>query len=396
MKSPRRWRAMRAWVVLSMLVLGAGCLAGPTEDPVAPRTPANELTGIGLQVVATDLRSPLYALVVPGTRDLAIVEQTGQVWRLHNGSIDPQPFLDMAGRAGAGNGEQGLLGLAFHPEFQAKGVAVVSYTDGSGDSVLSRVHRADDGSRLDASTEEVLLRVDQPFANHNGGHILYGPDGYLYYGLGDGGLAGDPNLNGQNPRTLLGSILRLEVGPTGPYAVPPDNPYADGSEGAPEVWATGLRNPWRFHFDGATGDLWIADVGQNMYEEVNRQPAGVGGLNYGWNLFEGWHHFPVDVAAAPVFESLGFTFPVAEYSHESGCSVTGGPVYRGAALPWLQGHALYGDFCSGTIWSLSVAGGEPTVLLDEALTVSSFGLDWDGEVLVLDYAAGRLLRLVPA
>lgn len=362
--------------------------AGGGGDGAGPGT-------VGLRLVADGFGSPLYVAEVPGSPGLlVVVEQEGFLRLVEDGAVRAAPFLDLTDRVGAESSEQGLLGLAFHPGFAETGVAIVGYTDPAGDSVVSRLRMLGDGSGLDPASEEVLLRIDQPYANHNGGHLLYGPDGYLYLGFGDGGLAGDPHLNGQNKGSLLGDLLRLDVGAAGPYGIPPDNPYADGGVGGerPEIWASGLRNPWRFHFDRATGDLWIADVGQNLYEEVNVQPAGVGGLNYGWNLYEGNHHFP---SLAPVAVPVpGFTFPVAEYDHAEGrCSVTGGPVYRGTAVPSLVGATLYADYCSGTIWRLDGAEGEPSVLLEAGFPVSSFGEDSAGEVYVLDYAAGRLLRL---
>ncbi|HUR26330.1 MAG TPA: PQQ-dependent sugar dehydrogenase [Candidatus Thermoplasmatota archaeon] len=347
-----------------------------------------------LHLVAKGFPAPLYVTEMPGSPGrLVVVEQQGTLRLVEGGAVRGGPFLDLTDRVGSDGSEQGLLGLAFHPGFAGNGVAIVGYTDKAGDSVVSRFRMRGDGTGLDSGSEEVLLQIDQPFDNHNGGHLLYGPDGYLYLGFGDGGLGGDPNLNGQNKGTLLGDLLRLDVGESGPYGIPPDNPYAGGSGGQrPEIWASGLRNPWRFHFDRATGDLWIADVGQNLYEEVNVQPAGVGGLNYGWNLYEGNHQFPsLAPVAAPV---PGFTFPAAEYDHADGrCSVTGGPVYRGAALPDLVGATLYADYCSGTIWRLDGPEGEPRVLLEAGFPVSSFGEDSAGEVYVLDYAAGRLLKL---
>ena len=388
-------------VALASALLSSGCAEGPgdgADDGSPTEGPSAAPSGDGgvpdLHLVADGFDSPLYVAEVPGSPGrLVVVEQAGTLRLVQDGAVRAGAFLDLTDRVGSGSSEQGLLGLAFHPGFAENGVAIVGYTDQAGDSVVSRLRMLADGSGLDPASEEVLLQIDQPFENHNGGHLLYGPDGYLYLGFGDGGLAGDPNLNGQNKGTLLGDLLRLDVGATGPYAIPPDNPYAGGGPGGerPEIWASGLRNPWRFHFDRATGDLWIADVGQNLYEEVNVQPAGVGGLNYGWNLYEGAHHFPSLAPAAPV---PGFTFPVAEYDHNDGrCSVTGGPVYRGSALPSLVGATLYADYCSGTVWRLDGAGAQPSVLLEAGFPVSSFGEDAAGEVYVLDYAAGRLLLL---
>lgn len=377
------------------LLLVAGCLGGP--DPGAEgsttTTPSASTGELRLEVLAGGLSAPLYALPIPG-RDgaIAIVEQDGLVRVLDDGELASGAFLDITDRT-QGVGEQGLLGLAFHPQFASNGVAVVSYTDDAGDTVLSRMRLTSDRTRLDPGTEEILLTVDQPFSNHNGGHVLYGPDGYVYFGLGDGGSADDPAGHGQNKATLLGSMLRIDVGPTGPYGVPPDNPFVGEQGTPPETWSYGWRNPWRFHFDALTGDLWVGDVGQNVYEEVDFEPAGAGGRNYGWSLYEGNHHNSQGLA--PVTAPLpGFTFPVAEYTHDEGCSITMGPVYRGVRLASLAGSVLYGDFCSGTIWSLPGPTATPSVLLQTQLTISSFGVDADGEVLVLDHAGGQLLRLV--
>lgn len=398
---PRRVLALLACGLLAA-VAGAGCSGGTSDGGPTPSggaAPAPSRTGVELRLLADGFDAPLY--VTPDGQvagRLLVVEQAGAVRLVEGGgggagAVRGAPVVDLADRVGSDSSEQGLLGLAF-PGACALGsppFAIVSYTDKAGDSVVSRLRYDVAGAILDAGSEEVLLTLDQPFANHNGGHVLFGPDCQLYVGFGDGGLAGDPNVNGQNRNTWLGDILRVHVEAAGPYTIPADNPYADGSGGRPEIWASGLRNPWRFHFDRQTGDLWIADVGQNLYEEVNHQPAGAGGLNYGWNLYEGTHHFPsLDPIVAPV---PGFTFPVAEYDHTEGrCSVTGGPVYRGAALPHLQGATLYADYCSGTVWRLDGPAGEPEVLIETGFPVSSFGEDDAGEVLILDYAAGKVLR----
>ncbi|MHB1260912.1 MAG: PQQ-dependent sugar dehydrogenase [Thermoplasmatota archaeon] len=381
---------------LAAAFAAAGCSSGPREqNPGTPSPTTMAPSGeVSLRLLADGFASPLYVTEeTPGR--LLVLEQKGVVRLVEGGAVRAAPVLDLTDRVGSDSSEQGLLGLALPGGCALGGrFAVLSYTDKAGDSVVSRFSWLADDSGLDAGSEEVLLTLDQPFDNHNGGHVAFGPDCELYVGFGDGGLAGDPNLNGQNKGTWLGDLLRIHVEASGPYTIPAGNPYADGGPGGekPELWASGLRNPWRFHFDPATGDLWIADVGQNLYEEVNHQPAGVGGLNYGWNLYEGNHHFPsLAPAAAPV---PGFTFPVAEYDHTEGrCSVTGGPVYRGADLPGLVGATLFADYCSGTIWRLDGPEADPEVLLEAGFMVSSFGQDSAGEVYVLDYVGGRLLLL---
>jgi glucose/arabinose dehydrogenase len=239
----------------------------------------------------------------------------------------------------------------------------------------------------------VLLTVEQPFPNHNGGQLAFGPDGYLYLGLGDGGSGGDPQGNGQNPATLLGSIVRIDVNGDEPYAIPADNPFADGAGGAPEVFLYGLRNPWRFSFDRGTGQLWIADVGQNAYEEIDRvDPAADAGANLGWNLMEASHCFVAGCSPE------GLVLPITEYGRDAGCSVTGGFVYRGTAIEGLAGWYLFSDYCSGLIFGVpsdAAPGTAPRLLLETGLSVSSFGQDSDGELYVADIAGGGIYRIVP-
>jgi glucose/arabinose dehydrogenase len=285
-----------------------------------------------------------------------------------------------------------LLGLAFHPEYRQNGLFFVYYTDRQGDSVLARYRISDNPDRADAAGE-MLLTLGQPYANHNGGQLAFGPDGYLYLGLGDGGSANDPRDNAQNLATLLGKILRLDVNNGQPYGVPETNPFVQQAEARPEIWSYGWRNPWRFSFDSQTGDMFVADVGQATYEEVHVEPAGSpGGLNYGWRLLEGAHCFdPADCNPA----DLPVVLPVAEYSHEEGgCSVTGGYVYRGRRFPALTGIYFYGDFCSGRVWGLRRAGGgwEQAQLLDSELSLSSFGQDEADELYVLDHN-GELFQI---
>jgi glucose/arabinose dehydrogenase len=322
---------------------------------------------------------------------LFILEKRGTILVL-GGDQSSQVFLDIRDRVGSRSSEQGLLGLAFHPQFPTNGWFFAYYTDRGGNTVISRFQANAERTAADPATEVVLLTQEQPAANHNGGMLAFGPDGMLYAGLGDGGAAGDPWGNGQSLATVLGKIIRLDVDGGDPSAVPADNPFAgrDGVRG--EIWAYGLRNPWRFAFDRANGDLYIADVGQNQWEEVNIQPASsLGGENYGWDIMEASTCF-----GSSSCDQAGLVLPVAEYDHSQGCSVTGGYVYRGTAQPSLQGAYFYGDYCSGRIWALSQGADGPWrthLLLDTELQISSFGETEDGEVLVVDINGG-IYRLV--
>ncbi len=325
-----------------------------------------------------------------GSGRLFVAEQSGQIRLIQNGEIQAEPFLDLTGLAVENAFERGLLGLAFHPDYARNGQFFVNYTDSKGDTVIARYTVSADPNRADESSAQVLLQIDQPYANHNGGDIAFGPDGFLYIGMGDGGSAGDPQGNGQNLNTLLGKLLRIDVN-VEPYAVPGDNPFANTSEARPQIWAYGLRNPWRFSFDRATGDLYIGDVGQGEWEEINFQPAvSVGGENYGWVNYEGNHKYG---GGSPE----GLVFPVAEYSHtEGGCSVTGGYVYRGVALPELNGVYFFGDYCSGLVWALYRTEAETwnrTLFMSTGFSISSFGEDEAGEVYVVDHS-GAVYRLV--
>ena len=322
-----------------------------------------------------------------GSEFLYVIEQEGVIHRIDPASPGRTDiFLDIRSSVTRGGNEEGLLGLAFSPRFADNGRFYVYYSAASPRrSVLSRFEVRPDGL-ADPTSEHVVLEVDQPFRNHNGGMIAFGPDGMLYVGLGDGGSAGDPHRNGQNPGTLLGTILRIATeepveGAT--YAIPADNPFAGQSGARGEVWAYGLRNPWRFSFDRATGDLWVGDVGQNAREEIDIVHPGA---NYGWNVMEGTTCFRTRSCNAD-----GLQAPVAEYGHNLGCSVTGGYVYRGQRIPALEGVYLYGDFCSGRIWGLRYDGMDVTAQAElgrASFEISSFGEDADGEVYVLGFDGG--------
>lgn len=336
--------------------------------------------------IASGLAAPV-GFAHAGDERLFILERGGRIHIWQDGELKPGPYLDITDRVGAG-GERGLLGLAFHPRYAETGTFYVNYTDRNGDTHIAQFSvRSGNLDQADPASEKQLLLVEQPFPNHNGGALAFGPDGYLYIGLGDGGSAGDPFENGQSLDTLLGKILRIDVDQGDPYAIPDSNPFANGG-GLPEIWAYGLRNPWRFAFDRQTGDLYIGDVGQNQHEEIDFQPASSpGGENYGWNIFEGNACYTGD----PCSEA-GLTAPVYTYTHaEAGCSVTGGVVYRGAALPEWQGIYFFGDYCSGMVGgllpssSLGEAGGwQHAWLFNGAGNISSFGEDSIGEVYLAD------------
>lgn len=364
----------------------------PTEVPTT--TPTNTVGNVEFPdpqqyhwaSVVSGLQSPIgIANAGDGSGRLFVIEQGGDIRIVENGQLLDQPFLNIRDRVGANGSERGLLGLDFHPKYKENGYFYVNYTDQNGNSVVSRFHAQ--ANTADPASEKKLLSVEQPFPNHNGGSVAFGPDGYLYLGFGDGGSGGDPLGNGQSLTTFLGKILRIDVDSGDPFVVPIDNPFMDGNV-AHEIWAYGLRNPWRFSFDSATGDMYIADVGQNQWEEVDFLAAGSpGGANFGWNVMEGSHAYDGS-------DSEAYIAPVAEYSHADGCSITGGYVYRGTALPEWQGIYLYGDYCSGTIWGLyqDASGWKSDALFETGANISSFGVDENGEIYFSGYK-GEIFRL---
>jgi glucose/arabinose dehydrogenase len=327
-----------------------------------------------------------------GSGRLFVVEKGGTIALLRDGTRAEAPFLDITALVDSGASERGLLGLAFQPGYAHNGRVFVYYTARNGDNNLARYQVSKYPDHADPSSGVVLFAVPDPAANHNGGMLAFGPDGYLYVGMGDGGSAGDPWGNGQNRAALLGKLLRLDVAHGDPYAIPPDNPWPDSPDARPEVWAYGLRNPWRFSFDRATGDLYIGDVGQNAYEEINMLRAGSpGGQNYGWNVMEGNHCY-----RAPSCDPSQFVAPIAEYSHSDGCTIIGGYVYRGAALPQLQGAYIFGDYCSGQIWTLRevARAWERRSALATRLNISSFGEDEAGELYLTSLGDNGLYQVI--
>ncbi|MEX1170852.1 MAG: PQQ-dependent sugar dehydrogenase [Chloroflexota bacterium] len=354
---------------------------------------------LGLDPVASGLSSPL--LVTHAGDDsgrLFVVEQTGRIRIIKDGSLVSAPFIDIS-RSVSKGGEQGLLGLAFHPSYETNGKLYLSYTDLNGTSVIREYRVSTNPDRVNGSSGRTLLRVRQPYANHNGGHLAFGPDGLLYIGLGDGGSGGDPGNRAQSRGTLLGKLLRIDVNRrTGslPYGIPSTNPYV-GRSGLDQIWAYGLRNPWRFSFDRVTGDLWIGDVGQGSWEEVDRALATRGrnagrGLNFGWRVMEGAHCFRPSSGCV----RTGRTLPLTEYGHRGGrCSITGGYVYRGNAYPDLVGAYFFGDYCTGEIWYVdrgAARGVAPTRARDTGARITSFGEDQAGELYLTD-AGGTVYRL---
>ncbi len=361
----------------------------PTPIVLTHDAPANS-TNYQWTTIVDNLDNPLY-MTHAGDNRLFALEQTGNILIIENGEILSDPFLEIAdllpdGVFQGGYSEQGLLGLAFPPDYVQTGFFYVSYTDLNGHSILARhTVSADDPNLADPDSAVEVLKVEQPFPDHNGGDIAFGPDGYLYMGFGDGGNVNEPNTRSLDPALLLGKMIRIDVS-TQPYTVPADNPFLNDAAYRPEIWAMGLRNPWRFSFDRATDDLYIGEVGQWNWEEIDFQPAGVGGQNYGWSAYEGNHVYLPD---AP--EPLSVTMPIYEYPHDEGCSVTGGYVYRGANLPELQGYYFFGDYCGGQIWAsyrTESGGWFTTLFMDTEYTISSFAEDAAGELYLIDYKGG--------
>ena len=355
----------------------------------------------GLETVATGLNFPLYLTTAPSDDNrLFIVEKGGLISIIKNGTLLETPFLDIHRLVSTG-GEQGLLGLAFDPGYATNGRFYVSYTDTSGDSKIVRYSVSGNPDIAQTAPDRVLLTIDQPFANHNGGNIVFGPDGYLYIGMGDGGSGNDPHGNGQDKTDLLGSLLRIDVQPQDDYTIPGDNPFISQPSASPELWDIGLRNPWRFSFDRKTGDLYIADVGQNAREEVNVAPAAQGrgkGINYGWNIMEGTICTP---GVNTNCNKTGLTLPVLDYDHSNdNCSVTGGYVYRGSAIPGIQGTYFYADYCAGWVKSFVYRNGAATdhkewKALSPGGNITSFGEDGQGELYILT-SQGDVYRIIAA
>ena len=372
---------------LALLAL-LGCSNAPATAP----PPTSDTLKL-VPVVTSGLSSPVYLTAPTGdTARLFVVEQSGQIRIVQHGQLLPTAFLDIHSRLVSG-GEQGLLSVAFHPNYGAYGFFYVNYTDLNGDTRVERYTvSAADSNLADTTTHKLILFVPQPYTNHNGGLVMFGPDGMLYIGMGDGGSGGDPEDRAQHPDSLLGKLLRIDVDHGDPYAIPPNNPFAT-SGGAPEIWALGLRNPWRFAFDRSAGLLYIGDVGQGAWEEVDVQPASQGGLNYGWRLMEGAHCYnPTNCSSA------GLVLPAVEYDHSNGqCAVIGGFVYRGARFPALAGQYFYADLCAGWVRSFTYAGGAVTGQTSWTLEPSpgsplSFGEDARGELYLLT-AGGDVYRI---
>ena len=366
----------------------------PTDVPAStPDASQLSLGQYALQEVVSGLTRPVVLTYADdGTDRMFIVEQRGLIHVLRDGQLLDEPYLDLQDRVTDAENEQGLLGLAFSPDFAQSGRFYVYYTsEDAGKNTLSRFQADPAADVADPDSEQILRAVDDPYGNPNGGDILFGPDGYLYVGLGDGGAGGDPEDRAQNLDELLGKILRLDVSGD-EIAIPPDNPFAQGG-GRPEIWIYGVRNPWRFSFDRATGDLWIGDVGQNEIEEIDYLPAGqAGGRNLGWRAYEGSAEY-----ADTSHPNEDPVFPVLEYHHDQGCSVTGGYVYRGPALPALNGAYFYGDFCSGHVWAAWTKDGGATwenrLFGDAGISLSSFAQDRDGELYLIDHG-GVIYKLV--
>jgi glucose/arabinose dehydrogenase len=384
--SARRSRRITPIAILVALISIIPTIVASAQTPTVPFDPAT--FAFTLSPVADGFERPVHVVDAgDGSGRLFVVEQTGRIRIVRDGVKADQPFLDITPLVGC-CGERGLLSVAFHPRYAENGRFYVDYTDLNGDTQVVRYHvAAGDPDRADPASAETILTVAQPAANHNGGLLLFGPDGYLYVGLGDGG--GGNGQNGQKLDTLLGKILRLDVDREEggqPYAIPPDNPFVGNPEARPEIWVWGLRNPWRFAFDRATGDLWIGDVGSSVYEEVDLVPAGSGGQNFGWDEMEGMDCNDADPAACAAFVP-----PVSGFARDAGCVITGGTVYRGAAVPTLVGVYLFADYCGAGIWGLGrdAAGNWLTAgPVASGHSIVSFGEDATGELYVVELDGG--------
>jgi len=381
-------RAHRSFPALLFVFL-TGCSSADDQD-IVDGAPVRDSLQLVARVVVSGLDAPVHVAAAPGDPRLFVVEQVGRIRVVRAGALLSRPFLDIRDRVRAG-GERGLLSVAFHPAYASNGWLYVNYTDRAGHTNVERYTVSLDPDSVDPASAHRILFVEQPYANHNGGLVAFGPDGMLYVGMGDGGSGGDPHEHAQNLDSPLGKLLRLDVDRGDPYAIPLDNPWADAPGPRALIWAYGLRNPWRFSWDD--GRIYVADVGQNRWEEIDVEPATAPGLDYGWNVMEGRHCF----SPAIICQRDGRVVPVVEYEHGDGaCSVSGGHVYRGAAMPELRGHYFYADWCGGWIRSFRLRDGgvadHRSWDLGPLEQLTSFGLDGAGELYVTS-GAGQVYRL---
>jgi hypothetical protein len=375
---------------MKRLVLFLVFVSCSSSDRGTDPTPIPADLKLKLEEVAAGLNNPVYLTSPPGDTRLFVVEQPGRIRIIENGQLIAAPYLDITSRVLSG-GERGLLSVAFHPEYRTNGFFYVYFTGAGGEIRIERFTVSSNANQANASSAKVILTIPHPRSNHNGGLAVFGPDGMLYLGTGDGGGGGDPDLNGQNQNTLLGKLLRIDVNGGDPYAIPAGNPFAGRNDARAEIWAMGLRNPWRYSFDLPSGNLFIADVGQDVTEEVNVAAANRAGVNYGWNVTEGSNCYQSSSC-----NKSNFQLPVLEYNHDAGqCSITGGFVYRGSAIPELSGTYFYADYCAGWVRSFKYDGAASDRRqwdLGSAGNITSFGLDSSGEIYLIS-GNGRVYRI---
>lgn len=382
---------MNAFAAAAVVLIA--CADSAAKTPVSTANSAPHT--MRLEQVGDRFQNPVYVTSPPGDSRLFVVEQAGRIRVVKNGVASPTSFLDITSRVKSG-GEQGLFSVAFHPNYRTNGFFYVDFTDKHGETHVERFKVSANADIADSASSLLILKIDQPYGNHNGGLVMFGPDGMLYIGMGDGGSGGDPKENGQNRNALLGKILRINVSRTDPYSIPAGNPFPNGAEGKPEVWATGIRNPWRFAFDRTAGLMYIADVGQGEIEEVDVVQSSRAGVNYGWNIMEG------DACYHPSSgcNKAGLELPVLTYKHiANACSITGGFVYRGRRVPSIVGHYFYADYCAGWIHSFKYENGVATDKREWTIPdlghIVSFGEDASGELYVVS-ESGKIWRVAAA
>lgn len=394
------------YILIALVVVVAGALIFWLTRSEKPEPKPNNATShtdttlntpvVHMDLVTKGLNLPTAIISTPDLSDkrLFVLEQAGKIRILSaKGKLETKPFLDISSKVMPG-GEMGLLGLVFHPSYKQNGYFYVDYVDKNQNTTVARFKVQ--GGVADISSEKVLFTLEQPYSNHNGGSLAFGPDDYLYVSLGDGGSAGDPQNRAQNKDSFFGKILRLDVDKNTPYAIPSSNPFANESGVKPETWAYGLRNPWRISFDKKTGDLYIADVGQGDFEEINVQKSSSkGGENYGWRCYEGRHEYETSGCG----KQSEYIQPAFEYNHEDGrCSITGGYVYRGTKYPALDGKYFYGDYCNGQLFYASQENGvwKQVEAAKTSYSISIFGQGSDDELYVADYQSGNIYHLQDA